>query len=64
MNKSESSKIDVSRSIDDLDVCLRTCPRQSTVAANALAILKRWQHDESLTQDCRERAGHLVREFA
>jgi len=57
------SKIDVSQAIDDLERCLRSCSKNSTAANNALAILKRWQYDESLTQACRERAGQLVREF-
>lgn len=37
---------------------------ESPAAINALAILDRWQRDESLTEECRERARQLVREFA
>lgn len=55
--------IDVSRTLGDLERWLRLCPRQSTAAINAFAILERWQWDESLTQECRERARQLVREF-
>ena len=55
--------IDVSRTLGDLERWLRLCPRQSTAAINAFAILERWQWDESLTQACRERARQLVREF-
>lgn len=57
-------KIDVSRTIDDLERCLRNCPKQSVAAINALSILYRWKLDESLTAECCTRAGQLVREFS
>lgn len=64
MDSSEPpAEINVGRTIDDLERCLRLCPRQSRATSNALAILARWQYDESLTKACRESAGQLTREF-